>query len=103
MIAILCVLYSSPGLSQTALARIIKVERMTAGVHVKRCVDRGLVVRENVPGDRRRYSLVLAPKGRKTLEAVRRRIPYHEERLALRLAPGERRQLVQLLDKLGHD
>jgi DNA-binding MarR family transcriptional regulator len=103
MIAILCVLYSTPGLSQTELARIIKVERMTAGVHVKRCADRGLVVQQSVPGDRRRYALVLTPKGRKTLQAVRRRIPYHEDRLALRLTPAERRQLVYLLDKVGHD
>jgi DNA-binding MarR family transcriptional regulator len=76
---------------------------MTAGVHVKRCVDRGLITRERVRGDRRRYALVLTPKGRKTLHDVRRRIPHHEDRLALRLTPGERRQLVALLDKVGHD
>jgi DNA-binding MarR family transcriptional regulator len=103
MIAILCVLYRTPGLSQTELARIIKVERMTAGVHVKRCVDRGLIAREKVRGDRRRYALVLTPKGRKALHDVRRRVPHHEDRLALRLTPAERQQLVTLLDKVGHD
>jgi DNA-binding MarR family transcriptional regulator len=103
MIAILCVLYRSPGMSQTQLARAIKVERMTAGVHAKRCVDRGLIAREKVLGDRRRYALVLTPKGRKTLRDIRRRVPRHESLLALRLTPAERGQLVSLLDKVGHD
>ncbi len=103
MISILCVLYHTPGVSQSDLARIIKVERMTAGVHVQRCVDRGLVSREKVRGDRRRYALALTPKGRKSIHDIRRRIPIHEGRLSKRLTARERRQLVTLLDKLGHD
>ena len=103
MISILCVLYHTPGVSQSDLARIIKVERMTAGVHVQRCVDRGLISREKVRGDRRRYALALTPKGRKAIHDIRRRIPIHEGRLSKRLTAKERRQLVMLLDKLGHD
>ena len=103
MISILCVLYHAPGLSQSDLARVIKVERMTAGVHVERCVDRGLVSRQKVQGDRRRYALALTPKGRKAIHGIRRRVPGHEERLARRLTAVERRQLVTLLDKIGHD
>jgi DNA-binding MarR family transcriptional regulator len=103
MISILCVLYHTPGLSQSDLARLIKVERMTAGVHVERCVARGLVSREKVPGDRRRYALALTAKGRKTLHGVRRRVPDHEGRLAKRLTAREHRQLITLLDKVGHD
>jgi DNA-binding MarR family transcriptional regulator len=96
-------LYGTPGLSQTELARVIRMERMTAGVHVKRCVDRGLVAREAVPGDRRRYALVLTSKGRKTLGDIRRRLPLHERQLVLRLSTEERHLLVELLDKVGHD
>lgn len=103
MISILCVLYHTPGLSQSDVARLIKVERMTAGVHVGRCVDRGLVSRDKVRGDRRRYALALTPKGRKAIHDVRRRIPGHEDHLSKRLTTGERRRLVTLLDKIGHD
>ena len=103
MISILCVLYHTPGLSQSDLARLIKVERMTAGVHVERCVNRGLVSREKVRGDRRRYALALTSKGRKTIHDIRRRVPGHEDRLTQRLTARERRQLVMLLDKVGHD
>lgn len=103
MVSILCVLYHTPGLSQSDLARIIKVERMTAGVHVERCVNRGLVSRRKVRGDRRRYALALTSKGRKAIHDIRGRIPDHEGRLSKRLTAGERRQLVTLLDRVGHD
>lgn len=103
MLAILSMLDRMPGLSQSDVARLIKVERMTAGINVKRCVQKGLVVRETVSGDRRRYALHLTDAGRAELSGIRKRIPLHEEKLAKRLSPVERRQLIELLDKLGHD
>ena len=103
MLAILAVLDRRPGLSQSELARMIKVERMTAGLSARRCVEKGLVVRETVPGDRRRYALHLTEAGREELAAIRERIPLHEARLAQRLSAAERRQLIALLDKVGHD
>lgn len=103
MLAILGMLDRLPGLSQSELSRMIKVERMTAGINVKRCVEKGLVVRETVPGDRRKYALRLTDAGREELRAIRERIPLHEDRLAQRLSPAEREQLIALLDKVGHD
>ena len=103
MLAILCMLERLPGLSQSDLARMIKVERMTAGINAKRCVEKGLVVRETVPGDRRRYALRLTDAGRDALKAIRERIPLHEDRLAQRLTAAQRRQLIALLDKVGYD
>jgi DNA-binding MarR family transcriptional regulator len=103
MLAILSMLDRLPGLSQSDLARTIKVERMTAGINAKRCVAKGLVVRETVPGDRRRYALHLTDAGRAELHAIRERIPFHEARLAQRLSAAERQQLIALLDKVGHD
>jgi DNA-binding MarR family transcriptional regulator len=103
MLAILCVLERMPGLSQADLARMIKVERMTAGINAKRCVEMGLVEREIVTSDRRRYALRLTDAGREALRALSERIPLHEDRLARRLTATERRQLIALLDKVGHD
>jgi DNA-binding MarR family transcriptional regulator len=103
MLAILSMLDRLPGMSQADLARMIKVERMTAGINAKRCVEKGLVVRETVPDDRRRYALRLTDAGRATLRAISERIPLHEDRLAQRLTAAERRQLITLLDKVGHD
>jgi MarR family transcriptional regulator, temperature-dependent positive regulator of motility len=103
MLAILSMLDRLPGLSQSELARMIKVERMTAGINAKRCVEKGLVRRETVPGDRRRYALHLTDAGRAELRAIRERLPLHEARLAQRLSAAERGQLIDLLDKVGHD
>jgi DNA-binding MarR family transcriptional regulator len=103
MLAILSMLDRLPGLSQSELARLIKVERMTAGINTKRCVEKGLVVREAAPGDRRKYALHLTDAGREELRAIRERIPFHEDRLAKRLSAAEREQLIALLDKVGHD
>jgi DNA-binding MarR family transcriptional regulator len=103
MLAILSVLDRLPGLSQAELARMIKVERMTAGINAKRCVEKGLVVRETVPGDRRKFALHLTDAGRVELRAIRKRIPLHENRLAQRITAEERQQLIALLDKVGHD
>lgn len=103
MLAILCMLDRLPGLSQAELARMIKVERMTAGINAKRCVEKGLVVRETVLGDRRRYALHLTDAGREELQAIRERLPLHEDRLAQRLSKAECGQLIALLDKVGHD
>ncbi len=103
MLAILCMLERLPGLSQSDLARMIKVERMTAGINAKRCVEKGFVVRETVPSDRRRFALHLTDVGRAELRAIRERLPLHEDRLAQRLSAAERGQLIALLDKVGHD
>jgi DNA-binding MarR family transcriptional regulator len=103
MLAVLSMLARLPGLSQSELGRMIKVERMTAGINVKRCVEKGLVVRQNVSGDRRKYALYLTDAGREDLRAISERIPLHEERLAKRLTPAEREQLITLLDKVGLD
>jgi DNA-binding MarR family transcriptional regulator len=103
MLAILSMLDQRPGRSQSELARLIQVERMTAGINAKRCVEKGLVVREKVAGDRRRYALRLTDAGREKLRAIHGRIPHHEDRLAMRLTAAERLQLISLLDKVGHD
>jgi DNA-binding MarR family transcriptional regulator len=62
-----------------------------------------VVLRETASDDRRKYALYLTDAGREELRAIRERIPFHEERLAKRLTPAEREQLIALLDKIGHD
>jgi DNA-binding MarR family transcriptional regulator len=103
MLAILCILDRIPGLSQSALARIIKVERMTAGINIKSCIQKGLVRRTAVEGDKRRYAIELTDAGRQQISMIAKRIPLHEDRLASRLSANERETLITLLDKIGHD
>ncbi len=72
---------------------------MTAAVD--RLDQKGLVVREPAPGDRRAKLLHLTPEGRRVVETVFRR---HAAELAAAMAvlnPSEKRQLHALLKKLG--
>ena len=89
--------------SQRLLASELGIALGLVNAYLKRCVKKGLVVRETVPGDRRRYALRLTDAGREELRAIRERIPFHEDRLAQRLTAAERQQLIALLDKVGHD
>jgi DNA-binding MarR family transcriptional regulator len=99
-IGIPALLKAHPGLSQTELADLMGIERMTAGVHVARCIRRGLVRRERAVADRRKYRLYVTPRGVATLRRIAALIPLHEQHLFGRLSPGERTSLYRLLRKL---
>ncbi|MGC1458403.1 MAG: MarR family winged helix-turn-helix transcriptional regulator [Steroidobacteraceae bacterium] len=99
-IGIPALLKAHPGLSQTELADLLGIERMTAGVQVTRCIRRGLVRRERSVADRRKYRLYATPKALATLRRIGALIPLHEKHLFGRLSPGERAALNRMLRKL---
>jgi DNA-binding MarR family transcriptional regulator len=99
-IGIPALLKAHPGLSQTELADMLGVERMTAGLQVVRCIRRGLVRRERSTDDRRKYRLYVTRKGELNLHRVAERIPLHEQYLFGRLSKSERTLLYRLLRKL---
>jgi DNA-binding MarR family transcriptional regulator len=93
-------LQSHPGLSQTELADLLGVERMTAGMQVERCIRAGLVRRLRSGADRRKYRLFITQKGRAYLRRVARLIPLHEQHLFGALSNAERKALHRALCKL---
>jgi DNA-binding MarR family transcriptional regulator len=99
-IGIPALLKAHPGLSQTELADLMGIERMTAGVQVARCIRRGLVRRERSVADRRKYRLYVTPKGLATLQRIAALIPLHEQHLFGRLLRRERAALYRVLRKL---
>ena len=103
LIGIPALLKAHPGLSQTQLADLMGIERMTAGVQVKRCIRSGLVRRERSSADRRAYRLYVTPKGLANLRRIAKLIPLHEQYLFGRLSASERTQLYRLLRKLIED
>src|SRR5262245_34790967 len=92
-IGIPALLKAHPGLSQTELADLMGIERMTAGVQVERCIRHGLVRREHSATDRRRYHLYVTPKGLANLKRISTLIPLHEQYLFGRLSRAERTAL----------
>jgi DNA-binding MarR family transcriptional regulator len=61
----------------------------------------GLLRREGVADDRRRYSLLLTDEGRARLEVLRVALVGYEQRLAKGLSAAERRQLMDLLGRVA--
>ncbi len=99
-IGILALVECHPGISQIALAKLIRLERASVGDRVARCISTGLIRRDDSPHDRRKYALHLTARGRRILQRLRDRIPAHENELAGELTLEERATLIRLLDKL---
>jgi DNA-binding MarR family transcriptional regulator len=102
-IGVPALLKSHPGLSQTELADLMGVERMTAGMQVEQCVRAGLVRRRRSTADRRKYVLHVTSKGLANLRHIARMIPLHEQSLFGRLSAGDRKALYRVLGKLIDD
>lgn len=99
-IGIPALLASHPGLSQTELADLMGVERMTAGMQVQQCITAGLVRRRRSKVDKRKYELHVTSKGLENLQKIARIIPLHEQSLFGRLSARERAVLYRILRKL---
>jgi DNA-binding MarR family transcriptional regulator len=99
-IGILLLVEANAGVTQSRLAEAVSLERSTmVGVlHVLQ--DRGLIERRR-GADRRTNGLWLTPRGHALVARLKRRIQAHERRVAARLSPSERAQLLGLLAKLA--
>ncbi len=96
-IGVPALLRAHPGLSQTQLAELLGVERMTAGVQVEQCIRDGLVTRRRSQTDRRRYELHVTARGLVNLRRVAKLIPLHEQSLFGRLNARDRAALYRIL------
>ena len=72
---------------------------MTAAV--KRLRNKNLVERIKDPSDGRCFYLHLTPSGRNLINCAYEKHAQNLEKLASVLSPGERRELVRLLKKIG--
>lgn len=97
----LALISANPGLTQSALARAIGIERSTMVAVIDTLEGRGLVERRPSPVDRRSYALVLSRDGKALLEQLRPLVRGHEDRIAGRLSGEERRLLIDLLRRVS--
>lgn len=99
-IGVPALLKAHPGLSQTELADLMGVERMTAGMQVAQCLEQGLVTRRRSSQDRRKYALYVTAKGIANLRRIAKLIPLHEQSLFGKLTARDRRALYRILGTL---
>ncbi|PJK30532.1 MarR family winged helix-turn-helix transcriptional regulator [Minwuia thermotolerans] len=91
---------NNEGLSQSALARALDVDRSTIVGVLDRLQEAGLVQRRPSPRDRRSHELHLSPRGAERVGEVRRAIAEHEGRMLCRLSAEERARLLDLLGRI---
>jgi DNA-binding MarR family transcriptional regulator len=99
-LGVLLLIEANPGVTQGRLARAVSLERSTMVGVLDSLEARGLVERRRGE-DRRTNGLWLTRRGRALLVRLKRRIALHERRVASRLSPAERAQLLALLERLG--
>jgi DNA-binding MarR family transcriptional regulator len=97
---VLTLIGANPGLSQSALARAIGIERSTMVAVIDRLQARGLVERRPSSADRRSYALVLSDAGQRLLAQLKPLVRDHDERIARNLDDDERAMLIRLLRRL---
>jgi DNA-binding MarR family transcriptional regulator len=98
--AILVVLARNPGLRQIQVGFALGIQPTNLVPLIDALEERGLAERRPVPRDRRAHGLFLTRLGAETLARLEAQAAAHEARLAERLGPGGREQLLALLRRL---
>ena len=91
---------ANPGVTQGRLADAVGLDRSTMVGVIDALEERDLIERRR-GSDRRTNGLWLTRAGRAFVARLKSRIEVHERRVAAHLTPGERDQLLALLEKLG--
>ncbi len=91
---------ANPGLTQSALARAVGIERSTMVAVIDTLQERGMVERKPSPVDRRSYALVLTGNGENLMERLLPMVRAHERNVARNLSAAEKERLIELLMRL---
>lgn len=96
----LSVVVQSPGINQTELAEVLKIERSNLVQIIDELAGRKLIARTPVPGDRRRHALMPTVEGQTLQATAQAAVMDHEERVFQMLTDKERAELLRLLRKV---
>lgn len=99
-VSILWLVDSYPGIAQTDIAKLLRMDRATIMAIVNRLQTRKYLVRGRSPTDKRRQTLVLAPDGEAMLSRAKAAIREHEDWLKSRYTPREQKTLMELLKRM---
>ena len=88
------------GLDATRLSALVAFDRSTVGDVLERLEQKGLILRQPSPQDRRVKLLFPTPRGRKLLTEVMPAMERAQARMLAPLMPGDRQTLLRLLGEL---
>jgi DNA-binding MarR family transcriptional regulator len=97
---VLTLIGANTGLTQSALAKAVGIERSTMVAVLDGLERRGLIERRPSPNDRRSHALVLSSTGTTLLAELRKLVAAHERRILSDLSAAERKTLIALLSRL---
>lgn len=97
---ILVLINANTGLTQSALAKAVGVERSTMVATIDNLEGKGLVERRPSPVDRRSYALVLTAEGKSMLTKLKRKVREHEKRLFGDFSETDKEHLIGLLYRI---
>jgi len=90
----------NPGLTQSALARAVGVERSTMVAVIDGLEKNKFVERRPSPVDRRSYALVLTDAGEKKLAELDPMVAQHDKDVSSVFSPEEKATFMVLLEKV---
>ncbi len=96
---VLTLIGANPGLTQSALAKAVGIERSTMVAVIDGLQRAGLVERRPSPIDRRSYALALTGAGQKISEVLKNLVVDHENRVLSGFSDSERDTLIALLQR----
>ncbi len=96
----LTMIVDNPGIIQSRLAAVLRMERSNIVVVIDELESRGLIARSRSSQDRRVYALRATPAGRRLRDAALAGLVAHEERMMAGLSAMERRQLIEFLQRI---
>ena len=99
-VSVLWLVADHPDISQTDLAKLMRMDRATTMAIVNRLQGRGYLVRGQAKNDKRRQTLNLTDAGYKMLGVAKQAIQDHEKWLKSRFTEGEVDQLIALLARI---
>jgi DNA-binding MarR family transcriptional regulator len=97
---VLTLIGANPGLTQSALAKAVGIERSTMVAVIDGLQRAGLVERRPSPIDRRSYALVLTPAGKERAATLKTLVLEHESRVLKGFSDAERDTLIALLQRV---
>jgi DNA-binding MarR family transcriptional regulator len=98
--AILALIDANPGLTQAALAGALCRDTSSLTSALDDLCARGLVIRQRVADNRRRYALTLTPDGRKTMRELQESATEHEREVDRLVGRENRAEFIRALQRM---
>lgn len=89
-----------PNMTQSALAKLLGIERSGLVAIIDELEGRGYLERTRVPGDRRVHALAATTEGQAANKALQTSVKDHENRLLSHMSADEKETLITLLKKI---